>query len=62
MDFTEDYKRWDEFLAKWPLEKLEQMTLEEYTNAGSKESFTYWIEAKLEKLGSIWGGSAFKIV
>lgn len=60
MDFTEDYKRWDEFLSKWPLEKLEQMTLEEYTNAGSKESFTYWIEAKLENLGSIWGGSAFK--
>ena len=62
MDFTEDYKRWDEFLAKWPLEKLEQMTLEEYTNAGSKESFTYWIEANLENLGSIWGGSDFKIV
>lgn len=60
MDFTEEYKRWDEFLAKWPLEKLEQMTLEEYTNAGSRESFTYWIEAKLENLGSIWGGSAFK--
>lgn len=60
MDFTEEYKRWDEFLAKWPLEKLEQMTLEEYTNAGSKDSFTYWIEAKLENLGSIWGGSAFK--
>lgn len=60
MDFTEEYKKWDEFLAKWPLEKLEQMTLEEYTNAGSRDSFTYWIEAKLENLGSIWGGSSFK--
>lgn len=60
MDFTEDYKKWDDFLARWPLENLEQMTLEEYTCAGSKDSFTYWIEAKLENLGSIWGGSAFK--
>lgn len=60
MDFTEEYKKWDEFLARWPLEKLEQMTLEEYTNAGSRDSFTYWIEAKLENLGSIWGGSSFK--
>lgn len=51
---------WDAFLAAWPLERLEQMTLPEYSKAGDKECFTYWIESRTESLGSIWGGSAFK--
>ncbi|WP_461468031.1 McrB family protein [Melaminivora sp.] len=36
------------------------MTLDDYSQAGSKDSFTYWIESRLDELGSIWGGSAFK--
>lgn len=32
------------------------MTLDEYTQAGSKDSFSYWIESRLHELGSIWGG------
>jgi 5-methylcytosine-specific restriction protein B len=36
------------------------MTLDEYTQAGSKDSFTYWIESRLDELGGIGGGSAFK--
>lgn len=36
------------------------MTLDEYMLAGSRDSFTYWIESRLDELGSIWGGSAFK--
>ena len=51
---------WDEFLARWPLATLRSMTLEEYTQAGSKDCFTYWLETRTEDLGSIWGGSAFK--
>jgi 5-methylcytosine-specific restriction enzyme B len=51
---------WDEFLQRWPLEKLSIMTLEEYTDAGNNDSFVYWLEAKTEELGSIWGGSSFK--
>lgn len=51
---------WDEFLARWPLEKLPDMKLDEYTHAGDKDCFTYWLEARTEGLGSIWGGSAFK--
>ncbi len=58
--FQEQYRLWDEFLDIWPLEKLANMTIDEYTNAGGKDTFTYWIEAKLSELGSIWGGSAFK--
>lgn len=36
------------------------MALSEYTNCGKKDTFIYWIESKLDILGSIWGGSAFK--
>jgi 5-methylcytosine-specific restriction protein B len=51
---------WDSFLARWPLEQLPKMTLQEYSKAGDKDCFTYWLEARTEGLGSIWGGSAFK--
>lgn len=51
---------WDEFLKAWPPQRVEKMTLEEYTEAGSKDTFTYWIEARLALYGSIWGGSSFK--
>ena len=51
---------WDKFLALWSLDRIKKMTLKEYSNVGSKDSFTYWIEVKLEAMGSIWGGSSFK--
>jgi len=59
-DFQQQYALWDEFLDVWPLTRLSTMTLDEYTQAGSKDSFTYWIESRLDELGSIWGGSSFK--
>lgn len=59
-DFQDQYALWDDFLLAWPASRLSTMTLAEYTQAGSKDSFTYWIESRLDKLGSIWGGSAFK--
>lgn len=51
---------WDEFLEKWPLDRVKSMTLDDYIRAGSTDTFTSWIESKLDRLGSIWGGSAFK--
>lgn len=52
---------WDQFLKRWPLESLEGITLQQYTQAGDPDCFTYgWIEKSTDKLGSIWGGSAFK--
>lgn len=51
---------WDAFLERWPLAKLPQLTLEEYTASGTNDSFAYWLEMKTDKLGSFWGGSAFK--
>lgn len=60
IDFKEQYKLWDEFLSTWPISRLESMSLEEYTKAGATDTFTYWIESRLDRMGSIWGGSAFK--
>jgi 5-methylcytosine-specific restriction endonuclease McrBC GTP-binding regulatory subunit McrB len=51
---------WSDFLTAWPPERVRQMTLEEYTNPNKDDAFIYWIESRLDKLGSIWGGSAFK--
>lgn len=59
-DFQKQYALWDEFLSVWPASRLATMSLDEYSQQGSKDSFTYWIESGLDKLGSIWGGSSFK--
>jgi len=57
---TEKYDLWDEFLKVWPASRIKEMKLEEYNQAGDFETFCNWLESKLEKIGSIWGGSAFK--
>lgn len=61
MDHSEkEYQLWDEFLQRFPLEKLSSLTLEEYSHVGSKETFTWWVESGLDELGSIWGSTSFK--
>ncbi len=54
----------DQFLAKFPLESLQTMSLEQYTDVVEKgktnDSFTYWVESKTRDLGSIKGGSSEK--
>lgn len=64
LDTIKSTALWNSFLGRWPLEKLESMTLSEYTRVigDTKEgdSFTYWLESKTEDIGSIWGGSSFK--
>lgn len=58
------YELWDEFLRKWPINRLKQMTLQEYsTLKGQSEgepSFTRMLEFGTLSLGSIKGGSSFK--
>ena len=51
-----------EFVARFPRERLRELTLKEYAvgHAGSKESFCYWLEWRTEELGSVKGGSSFK--
>lgn len=53
------YNLFKEFQQTWPLERVKKMTLEEYTSLGSRESFCYWVERKLDKWGRITGGSSF---
>lgn len=60
MTSTEAKKLYNEFQSKFPLEKIKNLKLEEYTNLNREDSFCYWIETKTESLGSIWGGSAYK--
>lgn len=57
MDRRTIYK---EFLSQFPLEKLGNMELDEYTNLKRENSFCYWLESKTVELGSIWGGSSYK--
>ena len=63
MSVTDKRKLFEEFQKTWTLEKVKNMTLEEYTSVkgdGERDDFTYWIENQLDILGSVWGGSAFK--
>lgn len=60
---TSDEEIFKKFQERWSLKKVKSMTLEEYTGLGgrvTRDDFTYWIESKLDKLGSIRGRSAFK--
>lgn len=50
----------DEFLKRFPLESLREMSLEQYSNLKREDSFCYWLEFPTKVLGSIKGGSALK--
>ncbi|MCL2357890.1 MAG: HNH endonuclease [Defluviitaleaceae bacterium] len=54
-----------EFAKRFNRQKLETMTVDEYSlnsqdNALSRESFCYWVETKLRGLGSMQGGTSMK--
>ena len=51
---------YNSFLEKFPIEYLKNMPLEVYTNLNKHDAFCYWLESKLQELGSIWGGTAYK--
>lgn len=59
MKNKELYKLKQDFLKEWPVERIENLTLEEYTNL-DKTSFCYWLEHISEPAGGIRGGSSFK--
>ena len=33
------FKIWSQFITRWPIEKLQNLTLEEYNSLGDKDSF-----------------------
>jgi 5-methylcytosine-specific restriction protein B len=50
----------DEFLTRWPTNKLSTLTIEDYTDIKNKDTFSYWLEHRTKPLGSTVGGSAHK--
>lgn len=48
------------FLDEWPIKRLQNLTLEEYTDTERKNSFCYWVEHVTRELGSVVGGSSYK--
>lgn len=53
METKELHNLYTEFQEAFPIEKLHEMTLEEYTNLKRKDTFTYWVEFKTRNIGSI---------
>lgn len=51
---------WDEFLAIWPLDRIETMTLPEYVSTQDKTTFTYWLETRTQSLANIKGSPSPK--
>ncbi|WP_280517258.1 AAA family ATPase [Pseudoalteromonas sp. bablab_jr004] len=51
---------WNDFLNKWSVDSVRNMTIDEYTGLEDKDTFTYWLEHKLTEYGSIRGGSSYK--
>ncbi|MFZ9737733.1 MAG: AAA family ATPase [Prochlorotrichaceae cyanobacterium] len=49
-----------QFLQRFPREKLGELTLENYAIGGKPDSFCHWIEFKTKSLGSVSGGSSDK--
>ena len=51
---------YDSFLKEFPIDSLESMTIEKYTNLNKIDSFCYWLEVITCELGSVSGGSSYK--
>jgi len=50
----------DEFLARWTVENVQNLTLQEYVGLGNKDTFCQWVETKTRMLGSIKGMTSIK--
>jgi hypothetical protein len=56
----EDEEMQRDFLAKWPVEQLGNMSLRQYNDTGDKETFCQYVETKARALGSIKGSNSTK--
>jgi 5-methylcytosine-specific restriction protein B len=58
---TELLKLREEFVRRFPKERLGEMTLEEYAvGTGGDDNFSYWLEYKTKELGRVGSGGAIK--
>lgn len=50
----------DEFLDRWTITNINELTLKEYVGIGNKDTFCQWVETKTRMLGSIKGMTSIK--
>lgn len=50
----------NDFLNRWTIETIQDLTLREYVGLGNKDTFCQWVETKTRVLGSIKGQSSIK--
>ncbi|MBD1432363.1 hypothetical protein H8B06_05965 [Sphingobacterium sp. DN00404] len=50
----------DEFLNRWRVDNIQNLTLQEYVGVGNKDTFCQWVETKTRMLGSIKGLTSIK--
>lgn len=50
----------DNFLGKWTIDNVNNLTLQEYVGLGNKDTFCQWVETKTRRLGSIKGLTSIK--
>lgn len=50
----------DEFLDRWTIDNVNNLTLQEYVGVGNKDTFCQWVETKTRMLGSIKGMTSIK--
>lgn len=56
VDPLEGRQQWDEFLARWPLERLRELTLEQYYSPKEGDSFYSWLRDRTTGLGDFKEG------
>lgn len=54
------YKLQKDFIERFPIDSLDILPIEKYTNLNRSDSLCYWLESVTYELGSIWGGSSYK--
>lgn len=50
----------DEFLNRWTIKNIQNLTLQEYVGLKNKDTFCQWVETKTRMLGSIKGMTSIK--
>lgn len=59
-DLNRRQKLYNDFAALFPLSKLRELMLEEYTGLSDNRTFCNWLEWRTDALGGMRGGSSYK--
>ncbi|WEA00666.1 hypothetical protein [Mucilaginibacter sp. SJ] len=54
------HQKLHDFLERWPIAAVENLTLEQYTQTKNPDTFTYWLEYGSEEIGILGGGTSSK--